>query len=108
LKKFNEEHQTTLNLWKAQNLKLTFSPLRSAIFAMGLLLIFLLYRSIRGLGRLTVTFWLGVLGIIAWIGCEGAIRFDPATAFDFSGAAANPPQGFDFAVRLGKAMILAM
>src|SRR5262249_45978594 len=66
----------------------------------------LLYRRITSLGRLTVTFWVGVLAVIAWILAEGWARFDPAVAFDFSGEAAAPPA--DFALHLGKAMILAM
>jgi APA family basic amino acid/polyamine antiporter len=108
IKEFNDEHKLVVDIWKAQHLGMTFSPVRGCCFILGLLLIFLLYRDIRSLGRLTITFWLGVLGIIAWVAIEGGLRFDPARAFDFSGAAASPPTGIDFARKLGKAMILAM
>ena len=57
------------------------------------LILVLLYRRITSLGRLTVTFWLGVLAVIAWILIEGALHFDPATAFDFSRRGAAPSAG---------------
>src|SRR5205823_6648136 len=61
---------------------------------------------ITTLGRLTVVLWVGVLGIIAWVVVDGLWHFDPAVAFDFSGAAAGWPD--DFAAGLGGAMLLAM
>jgi amino acid transporter len=66
----------------------------------------LLYRRITTLGRLTVTFSLGVLAAIAWVLIEGALRFDPARAFDFSDRAATWPM--DFRTNLGAAMVLAI
>lgn len=107
-KTFNDNYKFTLDLWKDQGVSMTFSPGRAICLGFGLLLIFLLYRNIRSLGRLTITFWLGVLGIIAWVGLEGAWHFDASRAFDFTGTAADPPRGLDFARGLGKAMILAM
>jgi APA family basic amino acid/polyamine antiporter len=113
LHKFNQDHTATLVLgqWqtadKTDDLTITVDPVRLACFALGVLLLLLLYRKARFLGKMTVTFWLGVLGVIIWILIEGAIRFDPARAFDFTGAeaAANPAQ---FWRGLGAAMILAM
>jgi amino acid transporter len=49
---------------------------------------------------------MGVLAVIAWILLEGAWHFDPATAFDFSGKAAAPPD--DFLGGLAGAMVLAV
>src|SRR6266498_2704235 len=46
------------------------------------------------LGRLTLTVWVGVLVVIAWILVEGAFRFDPHVAFKRSGAAAGWPDDF--------------
>lgn len=66
-------------------------PARLAAFACGLLVIGLLYRRIAILGRVAVSVWIGVLGVIAWILIEGFCNFDPAVAFDFSGAAATWP-----------------
>ena len=56
---------------------------------------------------LTVTVWVGVLAVIVWILVEGALRFDPQVAFDFSGAAAGWPRT-TVRAGLGGAMILAM
>jgi amino acid transporter len=103
---FNEQHTHRLILWEAQSLDLTFSPARAGCMAAGAFILFLLYRSVAGLGRLTVLFWLGVLGVSGWILVEGWLRFDPARAFDFSGAAATVPR--DFATSLGAAMVLAL
>jgi basic amino acid/polyamine antiporter, APA family len=103
---WNEAHTWKLSIWQAQGLALSFGPSRLIAFAAGLVMLFLLYRRITTLGKLTLVFWIGVLGAIAWILVEGWLRFDPAVAFDFSGAAAALPEGF--AWKLGAAMILAM
>jgi APA family basic amino acid/polyamine antiporter len=103
---FNEAHTATLTLWAEQKLAVSFGPSRVIGLAAGVLILVLLYRRVTALGRLTVAFWLGVLGVIAWILLEGAVRFDPARAFDFSGPAAAPPG--DLFRNLGGAMILAM
>jgi amino acid transporter len=91
---------------EVQKLTVAFGPTRilGALILAGLL--FLLYRRITTLGKWTMTFWLGVLGAIAWILLEGAGHFQPDAAFDFSGKAASFPD--DFWLRLGKVMILAM
>ena len=47
-----------------------------------------------------------MLAVLGWMLVEGLVHFDPAIAFDFSGAAAGCRA--DFAVGLGAAMILAM
>jgi amino acid transporter len=102
---FNEANTWQLSA-AAFDLPVYCSPGRLLGFLVGGLVIFLLYRRITTLGRLTVTFWLGVLGVIAWILIEGGLRFDPATAFDFSGRADHFPA--DFGRKLGKAMSLAI
>jgi amino acid transporter len=102
---FNEAHKTTVTIWKDEGLALTLSPARAACVVVGLALILLLYRSVTTLGRLTFLLWLGVLGIIAWVLVEGFRSFDPAVAFDFSGAAARPA---NFLTGLGAAMTLAL
>ena len=96
-----------LGHWRqGKELALIFGPARLAVFGGGLFLLWLLYRRITSLGRLTVTFWVGVLAVIAWITIEGAWHFDRRTAFDFSGRAEQPPTGFGW--KLGAAMILAI
>ncbi len=105
--RFNAAHLwLQWNVWEEQKLIVKLDPSRLTGLAAGALILLLLYRRITVLGRLTVTFWLGVLGVIAWILIEGAAHFDPAKAFDFSGRAATNPGGV-FA-GLGGAMILAM
>ncbi len=102
---FNTSHSWQLSLWQAQELSLTIGPSRLIYVLLGVLLIVLLYRNVRLLGRLTLTFWLGVLAIVLWIAVEGCLHFDPACFFAFTAAASQPP---DFTTSLGKAMILAL
>jgi amino acid transporter len=87
-------------------LGMTFDPAHLLAFLVGLGIVLLISRNIRTLGRLTVLIWVGVLATIGWILVEGLLHFDPAVAFDFSGAAARVPDGF--AGRLGAAMLLAI
>lgn len=91
---------------EADNLAVGVSPARLFAFALGLLILLLLYRRVTTLGRIMVVFWAGLLGAIGWILVEGAMRFRPDVAFDFSGAAARPPS--DLALKLGPAMMLAI
>lgn len=103
---FNEAWTWKWVLWQEQDLAVSFGPSRLMAFLLGLAIVVLLFRNITTLGRLTVTFWLGVMFAIAWILVEGGIRFDPAIAFDYSGKAATFPP--DFGWKLGPAMILAI
>ncbi len=103
---WNHSLTWSLVLWPEQDLTLSVSPVRLGCISLGAFLLFLLYRRITSLGRLTVTFWLGVLGALAWIAGEGWPRFDPARAFDFSAQAATWPNHFGSS--LGEAMLLAM
>lgn len=92
--------------WPKANLSVAFGPTRLIALGIGVLILGLLYRRITALGRLAVTFWLGVLAVIAWILVAGFLHFDAAVAFDYSGRAAAPPA--DFWRGLGAAMILAL
>src|SRR5262249_51297636 len=104
--RFNAYWTWELVFVQAWELKLVVNPARLGALALGALIILLLYRRITTLGKLTLVVWVGVLGLIVWILIEGAIRFDPHRAFDFSGSAAQLPN--NFATNLGAAMILAM
>ncbi len=97
--------QYTLGQWGDYQFTVAFGPSRALALLIGVVLLILLYRRITALGKLTVTFWLGVLGVVVWILVEGWSRFNPAVAFDFSGKAATVP---DLATGVGRAMILAM
>jgi amino acid transporter len=103
---FNSAHTLKLEIWHDQDLSVSFGPARVVGLTCGICVILLLFRNIKSLGKLTVTFWLGVLAAIAWILIEGWTRFDPSTAFDYSGDAAKMP--VDFSWKLGPVMVLAM
>jgi amino acid transporter len=108
IKAFNESHTWEVKFFKSETLDLepgmTFSPSRWFAFAVGAFIIFLLYRRITTLGRLTVTVWLGVLGVLGWILVEGILHADLTTVFDATEAhAVRSP-----ATALGQAMLLAM
>src|SRR5260370_23700297 len=111
-KEFNEARTITADVgtWNDgesdKKLTVSFGPTRVlGILVIGGLLL-LLYRRISTLGKWTMTFWLGVLGAIAWILLEGEANFQTGVAFDYSGKAADWPD--HFYLRLGKVMILAM
>jgi amino acid transporter len=90
---------------EGQQLGLWFDPARGAALLVGMVLLVLLYRRITSLGKLTVTFWLGVLAACVWILLEGACRFNPAVAFA-PPTSAQADHGF--ALDLGAAMTLAL
>src|SRR5258708_31554308 len=104
--KFNTQQSVIIPLWQDQGVRLIVDPSRFACLGLGLFLIFLLYRRVSSLGKMTVVLWIGVLVAIAWILVEGALRFDPAKAFAMPDTVAGGP--VDFLRRLGQSMILAM
>ncbi|HXY52948.1 MAG TPA: APC family permease [Terriglobales bacterium] len=75
--------------------------------AIGLcgLVVFLLYRRITAIGRLSKVLWVVVMGTIAWIIFAGLTHFHAASAFDF------PPGAFrlshEFFHGLSSAMLFA-
>jgi amino acid transporter len=101
---FNERHTWKVDLWSEQKLAMTFSPIRLGCVALGVLVIGLVYRRVESLGRLALLFGIGILTVGAWIIWEGGLRFDPALAFDGSGAA--PQHGY--VEGLGAVMVLAL
>jgi amino acid transporter len=103
---WNDQLTWKFVFWPDADLAISFGPSRLASIAVGVLIVAMLYQRITTLGRLTITIWLGVLAVIGWILVEGMLHFDPALAFDFSGAASSWPA--DFGVGLGEAMLLAM
>ncbi len=106
---FDEAYTGKLPLhirWDDKELVMSFGPARLAVLVIGILLLVLLYRRITILGKLTVTFWVGVLAVIAWILAEGVVHFDSAVAFAAPAPAQGPPNGWPLGV--GKAMIWAL
>src|SRR6202167_326508 len=67
--------------------------------------VFLLYRRITVIGRLSKILWFGVMGTIGWIIFAGLTHFNSARAFDF------PPGAFSlspaFFTGLGGALLVA-
>jgi amino acid transporter len=55
---------------------------------LGLLTIWLLYRQIHSIAKLTVALWIGTMITVAAVIVTGALHFDPVIAFDF------PPEAF--------------
>jgi amino acid transporter len=105
-KAFNTAWTRRCVLVEQWDLAVTVEPGRLAALLIGVVIIFLLYRRITTLGKWTIAVSVGVLGVIVWILIEGAMRFNPQTAFDFTGSAAEPPA--NLATNLGGAMILAI
>ncbi|HKZ53445.1 MAG TPA: APC family permease [Candidatus Acidoferrales bacterium] len=73
----------------------------------GLFIVFLLYRRITTIGKISLYLWVVVFGTIAWIIFGGITHFNAAVVFDF------PPGAFDFwqfafYVGLGNAMLVAI
>ncbi len=108
IKEYAERHTIEFSQKVSEELTIKVATGPTHLFALGLgvLIIFLLYRRITSLGKLTVTFWLGVLGIIAWVLIEGWTRGRPGQAFDLFGNPAGLPAGFW--ANLGPVVTLAM
>ncbi|MGI9167199.1 MAG: APC family permease [Pyrinomonadaceae bacterium] len=62
------------------------------ITCLGLLNMFLLYRKITFIGKLTISLWAGTLLTALAVIVTGALNFDPRLAFDF------PPGAFNFSL----------
>lgn len=71
-------------LWPHANSRLTFV----VTSALGCLTIWLLYRQIHSIAKLTIALWIGTLITVTAVIVTGIIHFNPAIAFDF------PPDAF--------------
>jgi basic amino acid/polyamine antiporter, APA family len=69
------------------------------------LVVFLLYRRITAIGKLSELLWLGVALTVAWIIVAGLTHFSAARAFDFPPGAFHPSNAFF--TGMGTAMLLA-
>ena len=69
------------------------------------LVVFLLYRRITAIGKLSGLLWLGVVLTVAWIIVAGLTHFSAARAFDFPPGAFHPSNAFF--TGMGGAMLLA-
>jgi amino acid transporter len=64
------------------------------IIAVGLVSLWLLYRKITHIGKITVSLWIGTLITMAAVIVTGAIHFDAQKAFDFPGGSFQFSLGF--------------
>ncbi|HXG95427.1 MAG TPA: APC family permease [Blastocatellia bacterium] len=79
----------------------TFVAIGTVLFAM-----FLLYRKITVIGRLSQYLWIGVFLTVLWVIVAGVTHFDPGRAFDFPSGAFDLTPGFF--TGLGAAMLVAV
>src|SRR5437660_898296 len=70
-----------------------------------LLAVFLLYRRITAIGKLSKVLWVVVMGTIGWIIFAGLTHFNKALVFDFPPGAFTLSRGFFSG--LGSAMLIA-
>jgi len=66
--------------------------LRLVMAGVGMFMIFLLYRQIHTIGKITVCLWIGTLLTVGTVVASGPFHFDPKLAFDF------PPHAFNFSL----------
>jgi basic amino acid/polyamine antiporter, APA family len=85
---------------------LAVGPTRLFGFALGVTIIFLLYRRVNTLGRISVILLLGVFAVIGWVLVEGALRFNPDLAFNTSVTTAERPDHFGRALGIGMALAI--
>jgi basic amino acid/polyamine antiporter, APA family len=81
------------------------TPGTTLAISICLLTVFLLYRRITVIGRLSSALWLIVMGTIGWIIFAGLTHFNAARAFDFPPGAFTLSRGFF--IGLGGAMLVA-
>ena len=99
--------QWSLQLPLLGTLKLQWIIAGSTFLAIGVVLVamFLLYRRITQIGRISKFLWIAVMGTIAWIIIAGLTHFNRAQAFSFPAGAFSPDRGFWLG--LGSAMLVA-
>ena len=100
-------HEAALRLPWAGPLQVSWivTPGTSIAVAICLFTVFLLYRNITVIGRLSKALWFGVMGTMAWIIFAGLTHFNAAQAFDFPPGAFHLSHGFF--TGLGGAMVFA-
>ena len=89
------------------NLQVSWIATSGTMVAVGacLLALFLLYRRITVIGRLSKVLWVVVMGTIGWIVFAALTHFNGARAFDFPAGSFTPSLAFFHG--LGSAMLIA-
>lgn len=90
--------------WLAHT-RVFFAPATLVAMATVALIVFLLYRGVTAIEKISKLLWIGVMGTMGWIIFAGLTHFQAARAFDF------PPGAFhlsnNFFLGLGSAMLVA-
>jgi APA family basic amino acid/polyamine antiporter len=88
------------------NAAITVTPATFVAIGTCLAAVFVLYRNIQIIGRISEYLWIGVMLTIGWVIVSGVTHFNSGVAFDF------PPGAFalssDFFKGLGAAMLIAV
>lgn len=80
---------------------------RAVAGAVGLLIVYLLYRRIQTVGKISLYLWVVIMGTIGWIIFGGVTNFNLANVVDFP-AGAFDFWRFAFFAGLGNAMLVAI
>jgi amino acid transporter len=89
----------------ALDVRLVLMPGTFVAIATCALVVFLLYRRITAIGKLSEFLWVGVALTVAWIIVAGLTHFSAARAFDFPPGAFHPSNAFF--TGMGAAMLIA-
>ena len=89
----------------ALDVRLVLMPGTFVAIATCALVVFLLYRRITAIGKLSEFLWVGVALTVAWIIVAGLTHFSAARAFDFPPGAFHPSNAFF--TGMGTAMLIA-
>lgn len=111
VKEFDERHTRKIEVVIAnaddpaerKTIGVAFGPTRLFGFALGMAIIALLYRRVTTLGKLSVVFLIGVFAVLIWVIVEGALRFNPTTAFDATLSEGERPKNWGLALGAGMA-----
>jgi amino acid transporter len=100
-------HTSSLHIPWAGALQVNWVVTPGTALAIGIcyFAVFLLYRRITAIGRLSNILWFGVMGTIGWIIFAGLTHFNAARAFDFPPGAFTLSHGFF--TGLGGALLVA-
>lgn len=95
----------SFDIEEGKTIGLTLAPSRFLGFGLGVLILFLLYRKVTDLGKLSLVFLVGVLGALFWILAEGLPRLNIGVLLDPVKPEEMPK---NFGVALGTGMGLAI
>src|SRR6266404_1217658 len=99
-------HETKVTLPILGSVEINAIPVALVAIAAVGLAVFLLYRRITLIERLSKFLWVGVMLTIAWIVVAGISHFDPRLAFDFPTGAFTLHK--EFFTGLGSALLIAV